>query len=151
METEAEPELKKPKVNEAEVTIQFRSESGSTPFPPLSVPESIGAEQLAVLLKTLLKNQQSEDEGDEDLEFRPFLFYLQEEEIKESLNAALNNVIVDRERNLPVTFKPQALFRVKPVTRCSSSLPGHSHPVVAALFSPDGRHLASGAGDNTVR
>ena len=30
-------------------------------------------------------------------------------------------------------------------------MPGHTKPVVTALFSPDGRHLASGAGDNTVR
>ena len=30
-------------------------------------------------------------------------------------------------------------------------MPGHTKPVVVAQFSPDGRHLASGAGDNTVR
>ena len=30
-------------------------------------------------------------------------------------------------------------------------MPGHSQPVVAALFSPDGRNLATAAGDNTVR
>lgn len=32
-----------------------------------------------------------------------------------------------------------------------SSLAGHSEPVVVASFSPDGRRLASGSGDTTVR
>ncbi len=40
---------------------------------------------------------------------------------------------------------------MKPVTRCTSSMPGHTQPVVVAQFSHDGRYLASGAGDNTVR
>ena len=37
------------------------------------------------------------------------------------------------------------------MTRCTSSLPGHGEPVISAQFSPDGRHLASGSGDKTVR
>jgi WD40 repeat protein len=32
-----------------------------------------------------------------------------------------------------------------------SSLPGHSEAVISVSFSPDGRHLASGSGDTTVR
>jgi ribosome assembly protein 4 len=70
--------------------------------------------------------------------------------------------------------QPQALFRVAPVTRCSSALAGHADAVLAVSFSPDGarrarsaqrttrtadtlpahsagKHLASGGGDATVR
>jgi len=32
-----------------------------------------------------------------------------------------------------------------------SSLPGHAEAVISVSFSPDGRHLASGSGDTTVR
>ena len=50
-----------------------------------------------------------------------------------------------------MVYLPQAVFRVRPVTRCTSSLPGHSEPVISVQFSPDGLHLASGSGDKTVR
>ncbi|GIY58979.1 notchless protein homolog 1 [Caerostris extrusa] len=47
--------------------------------------------------------------------------------------------------------KEQAPFHVRPVTRCTSSIPGHAEAVISASFSPDGRYLASGSGDTTVR
>ena len=50
-----------------------------------------------------------------------------------------------------VTFTPQAVFRVRPVGRCTASMSGHSEAVLAVGFSPDGRRLASGSGDCTVR
>merc|ERR1711971_958573 len=52
---------------------------------------------------------------------------------------------------LSIVYQPQAVFRVRGVTRCTSSLSGHGEPVVTPLFSPTGRHLASGSGDKTVR
>jgi len=30
-------------------------------------------------------------------------------------------------------------------------MPGHAEAVISVRFSPDGRHLASGSGDTTVR
>lgn len=52
---------------------------------------------------------------------------------------------------LPVVYQPLAVFRVLPVTRCSDSMPGHSDAVLHVTFSPEGRTLASGGGDGTVR
>lgn len=43
------------------------------------------------------------------------------------------------------------MFRVRPVTRCTSSMPGHAEAVVALSFSPDSQLLASGSGDTTLR
>ncbi|VDO82292.1 unnamed protein product [Schistosoma curassoni] len=38
-----------------------------------------------------------------------------------------------------VTYQANAVFRVRPVTRCSSSIPGHKGALLVAQFSPDGR------------
>lgn len=43
------------------------------------------------------------------------------------------------------------MFRVRPVTRCTSSMPGHAEAVVTINFSPDSLYLASGSGDTTLR
>lgn len=57
----------------------------------------------------------------------------------------------DTEAVIDIVYQPQAVFKVRAVTRCTSSMPGHSEAVVSLNFSPDGQHLASGSGDTTVR
>lgn len=58
---------------------------------------------------------------------------------------------VDTENVLDIVYQPQAVFKVRPVTRCTSSMPGHAEAVVSLSFSADGQYLASGSGDTTVR
>jgi ribosome assembly protein 4 len=43
------------------------------------------------------------------------------------------------------------MFRIRPVTRASSTLEGHSEAILQVAFSPDGQRLASASGDTTVR
>ena len=72
--------------------------------------------------------------------------------MKLSLQEALDRQTeFNAEMVLPVTFKPEAMFRIKPVTRASSTLEGHSEAVLNVSFSPNGRMLASASGDTTVR
>ena len=52
---------------------------------------------------------------------------------------------------LRVVYQPQAVFRVRAVARCTATLPGHAEAVLSVNFSPDGRRLASGSGDSSVR
>jgi len=58
---------------------------------------------------------------------------------------------VSVEAALRIIYQPQAIFRVRPVSRCTASMPGHAEAVLSVIFSPDGRQLASGSGDTTVR
>lgn len=73
---------------------------------------------------------------------------MNEEEIKISLNDTLDPKNIDVENVLNIVYQPQAVFRVRPVTRCTSSMPGHAEAVVALSFSPDSHHLASGSGES---
>lgn len=57
----------------------------------------------------------------------------------------------DNEAVLNIIYQPQANFVVRPVTRCTSTLPGHAEAVVSIQFSPDSKQLASGSGDTTIR
>jgi ribosome assembly protein 4 len=50
-----------------------------------------------------------------------------------------------------VRCAPQSVFRVRPATRCSSTLSGHASPILCATFSPTGNMLATGSGDMNVR
>ena len=70
-----------------------------------------------------------------------------------------------------VHCSPQSVFRVRPATRCSSTLsgevsynplfssshlmhclePGHTSPILCASFSPTGNMMATGSGDTNAR
>lgn len=128
---------------DGQAMIQFVDPEGKASGPVVDVPLGTTREQLGSLLNKLLENE-------EEL---PYSFHLEgEAEIASSLGATFGQLAkVSAERVLAVTYYPLAVFRVRPITRCTSSLTGHTEAVLVAAFSPDSARLASGSGDMTVR
>ncbi|CAO1621653.1 unnamed protein product [Parajaminaea phylloscopi] len=107
----------------------------------------------------------SEDDDDED---KPFAFHLDIATPDNSnqptrldittsistdvLNAALARKLdLSAEDTLRIVFEPQAVFRVRPVRRCSATLSGHSSPILYSLASPSSTLFLTTSGDNTAR
>jgi ribosome assembly protein 4 len=81
----------------------------------------------------------------------PYAFYLGDHEVTGTLGQMITELGLSTEASLTITCQPLAVFRVRPVTRCGETLPGHSDAVLHVSYSPDGSRLASGSGDCTVR
>lgn len=123
------------------LVVQLVSEEGVEAGPPIDVPKSVTKELLEEIVNRILDNEEK----------IPYLCYADDEEIKTSLEKAIAHKKIDTEKRLQIVFQPQAIFKVRAVTRCTSSMPGHGEAVVSINFSPDGSQLASGSGDTTVR
>jgi ribosome assembly protein 4 len=53
---------------------------------------------------------------------------------------------------ITLSYTPQAVFRVRTVTRCTGTISGHGAPILAAQFSPkSSSRLVTGSGDCTAR
>ncbi len=56
------------------------------------------------------------------------------------------------EDSISLQYTPQAIFRVRAVSRCSSSIPGHGEAILCTAFSPaSSSQLVTGSGDGTAR
>lgn len=122
------------------VQAKLKSDTGEDTGNPLDLPLNITRDQLQLICNALLEEED-----------KPFLFFVKDVEITNTLKDALDIKSLNSEEVVEIIYQQQAVFRVRPVTRCTSSIPGHAEAVISTQFSPSGRHLASGSGDTTVR
>ena len=159
------------------IVVQFCNREGESVGEAMDVPTNAGSGELGTLIRALLNEDDDDDEDDSKKAHIPYAFFAKfskttqktnpttgekeyqttQEEIDitdyPSLTAFLKQYKqhVSTEQTLELTYQPLALFKVRPVTRCTDTLPGHTEAILHVSYSPDGRHLASGGGDATVR
>ncbi|VDC03307.1 unnamed protein product [Peniophora sp. CBMAI 1063] len=152
--SEPEPEPVRASPN---VVVQFVSEDdGAQLAPAVSLPANVSRDDLQSLVNSLTKNEEPV----------PFQFHITipGEETKpggatriviaKSIEADVlehSSQAFSPEDILVIRCAPQSVFRVRPATRCSSTLSGHTSPILCAAFSPTGNMLATGSGDTNAR
>jgi ribosome assembly protein 4 len=138
----ADVEEEKVPAVEKRLMIKFKNSEGDELPHTLDLSERTTIDELTEVLNKLLDN-------DERL---PYTFFYDTFEIKKSLADFLKKVPnFTSETVFNITYHPESLFVVRPITRLASSLEGHTDSILSVAFSPNGLHLASGAGDCTVR
>ncbi|KAJ3339762.1 hypothetical protein HDU91_000971, partial [Kappamyces sp. JEL0680] len=119
----------------AKVLVSFQAAqtdaATESPQNALHIPADSNLKQLNLLLNQLLENEET----------LPYSFFV---------TASLIDMLEGgTEEKVTITYIPEAVFRVRAVTRCSSTMTGHAEAVLQVVFSPNGRSLASGSGDTT--
>lgn len=119
------------------------------------IPLQSSIKDLNLILNTTskldLNNSHQEDKDTGHLEYN---FYVNDKLIAKSLEEIMNDPEIAAgasEKVIVIQYIPKSIFKVRSVNRCSSTMSGHSQPILTALYSPNGRMLASGSGDCNVR
>ena len=124
------------------VFAQFERVDGEKVGPTVDLPVSVTGRDMDLVLNELTSSSGSEQK---------YEFFVDGVQITGKLSAVLAKLQLSSESVVAIQFQPQSIFRIAAVTRCTSSLPGHTDAITCAQFSPDCLQLATGSGDACVR
>ena len=148
------------------VVVQFQNRQGEELANNLDIPTKSSLDDLQALVHTLMEQQNDDDDDAKATDHNkriPYTFYVKvESKINKGIfddveitTATLEEFLLTHElsteHTLELTYQPLAVLRVRPVTRCTDTMPGHTEAILHVSYSPNGKHLASGGGDFTVR
>ncbi|KAI5299049.1 hypothetical protein KEM56_003556, partial [Ascosphaera pollenicola] len=136
------------------IRVQFCDQTtGNATGPAVAVPiENATVKNLETVLNTL---QQNDDE-----DRVPYRFTYQPDDkeggaidiLSDLWHSLLKPGVKTPEDTVKLYYTPQAVFRVKAVSRCSASISGHGEAILATSFSPaSSSRMVTGSGDNTAR
>ena len=135
--------------SDVNLIAQLVDVEGAPAGPELDLPPDVGVEELQSLLRELLRASATDE--DDDRATLPYAFYVDGEEVTGDLATTIAERKISVEQVLKIVYQPQSVFRVRAVTRCSAAIAGHAEAVLSVAFSSDGKNLASGSGDSTIR
>jgi ribosome assembly protein 4 len=147
------------------LVVQFSNRDGDSVGQQVDLPINSDCDDMGMLVHALLHPEDDDDDDDDKKQKAkqlrtPYTFYAKirrddgtedEMEVTSTLADLIKSQNISTEDVLDLTYHPLAVYRVRPVTRCTDTMPGHTEAVLHVSYSPDGRHLASGGGDTTVR
>ncbi|KAF2759206.1 F-box/WD repeat-containing protein pof1 [Pseudovirgaria hyperparasitica] len=140
-------------VPEGSVRIRFVDQAtGQTgSLPVISVPLARASTKN---LETLLNGLQ--EHGDEQIPYRFFYSTANGGVALGDRDDVYRTLIASgkatTETEISLQYTPQAVFRVRAVSRCSAAVSGHGEAILAIQFSPtSSSRVASGAGDGSAR
>ncbi|KAL9022558.1 MAG: hypothetical protein Q9185_000268 [Variospora sp. 1 TL-2023] len=133
------------------VRVHFYDQSTGKPTgAPVAIPVADATvKNLELLLNTL--------QGNDATERVPYRFSFGADGrivdiVHDVYRALLKPGLKTTEDTISLQYTPQAIFRVRAVSRCSASIPGHGEAILTASFSPSSSsRLVTGSGDNTAR
>lgn len=123
----------------------------------LDLPLDSTTDDLTALVHQLISLNSGANAKEDDHKKVPYSFYATIGDSESELTTSLKDLLVQNiakistETVLTLTYQPLAVFRVRPVTRCTDTLPGHTEAVLHVSYAPHGQLLASGGGDTVVR
>lgn len=110
---------------ESRIMVSLSSPNGEQMTQALDIPVNTTKEQLQQILNQLLNNEEGEEEF-------VYSFFHGNVELQEDVNDLVTKLTdFNTERTLEITYHPQSLFRIKPITRQTAALEGHTQPVLA--------------------
>ena len=110
--------------------FSFQNQEGNNSgIPSVDLSVTTTSKQLELLINSLLENTDS----------LPYAFYINNIEVISSLQETLqqlaeSNEHVSYEETVAVTYQPLSVFRVRPVTRCVETMPGHTDAVLIVSY-----------------
>lgn len=111
---------------ERRVLAKFKSDRGEEVGALYDLATNVNVDQLTYICNNLLEQDESAQ----------YTFYVNEQEIVNTLESVLDVQKLNTENVVEIIYQQQAVFKVRAVTRCTSSMPGHAEAVISVKFSP---------------